>query len=68
MQLFTQEKVRSTFKEDAFAAMEALMGKVANIEQDASYDPDFKEFPVRRGYPPHRRWLVGRHGLSHLDE
>ncbi len=45
MQLFTRENVKSTFREDVVAAMQAAMGGVANIEEDEAYDKELAEFP-----------------------
>jgi hypothetical protein len=46
LELLTREVVRSTFREDAIAALEARFGKVARVEQDAPISKEFAEFPA----------------------
>ncbi len=46
LELLTREVVRSTFREDATAAIQSRFGSVANFNEDAPVDGDFAEFPA----------------------
>lgn len=46
LELLTREVVRSTFREDATAAINASYGKAARFDEDAAVSRDFSEFPA----------------------
>jgi hypothetical protein len=46
LELLTRDVVRSTFKEDATAAITCRFSKVANINENDVIDRDFSEFPA----------------------
>ena len=46
LELLTREIVRSTFRDDATAAIISRFGDVANINEDLPIDRDFGEFPA----------------------
>ena len=45
LELLTRDVVRSTFREDAIAALEERFGKAAHFEENAAVDQQFREFP-----------------------
>ena len=46
LELLTREVVRSTFREDAMAAIQSRFGDVANLNENAPVRRDFAEFPA----------------------
>lgn len=46
LELMTREVVRSTFREDATAAIQKRYGNIANFEEDKPVYADFSEFPA----------------------
>jgi hypothetical protein len=46
LELLTRDVVRSTFREDAIAAIEARFGNVANLNENSPINRDFAEFPA----------------------
>ena len=46
LELLTRENIRSTFREDAIAAISERFGAFATLEEDAPIYPDFSEFPA----------------------
>jgi hypothetical protein len=46
LELLTRDIVRSTFREDATAAIRERFGKVANINENVPVDKDFADFPA----------------------
>ena len=46
LELLTRDVVRSTFREDATAAIQARFGPVANFNEDVPIDRDFTDFPA----------------------
>jgi hypothetical protein len=46
LELLTRDIVRSTFREDATAAIRERFGKVANINENVPVDRDFADFPA----------------------
>ena len=52
IELITRDVVKSTFKEDAIAAIEERFGDVANFDENAPVLPQFKEFPSELNIRP----------------
>ena len=46
LELFTRENVRSTFREDAIAAISSRFGERLGIQEDAPISDDFSEYPA----------------------
>jgi hypothetical protein len=46
LELLTRDVVRSTFREDATAAIQKRFGSIAKFNQDAPVDQDFPDFPA----------------------
>lgn len=57
LELLTREVVRSTFREDAIAAIRANFGEVVNLEEDVPVHHEFSEFPADLVIRPKNREL-----------